>query len=80
MGLALFNGSETTNGREVMDKQLRKLMRKELPNGRVIVDERCTCGLLRSEHGGLMGHGGAPDCLQFTWIGWVFEDEMEGEI
>lgn len=28
-----------------------------LADGRIVVNERCTCGHLRTEHGGLIHHG-----------------------
>ena len=57
-----------------------------LPSGKVIVDERCECGLRRSKHGGLMGRGVAVGCIgvrnrvkcpQFTWVGFVYADGTE---
>jgi hypothetical protein len=44
-----------------------------LPNGKVVKDERCQCGMLRSQHGpgrfGAFGHGECTQtgCVQFTW-------------
>lgn len=47
-------------------------------NGQVIVDERCNCKHVRTEHSPRfsLGHGPcthfACPCNQFTWVGWVF--------
>lgn len=42
-----------------------------------VKDEVCTCGHLKSEHGGLNGHGACPvlecSCNQFTWAAWVLK-------
>lgn len=40
-----------------------------------IADERCTCGHLKSLHGGLTGHGACKECScdQFTWAEWVLK-------
>ena len=51
--------------------------RRELPDGRVVVDERCQCGALRSEHTGFDKHGPGPNCDRFTWVGFVYEDGTE---
>lgn len=41
----------------------------------MILDERCSCGGLRSQHEdtAAIGHGAMPDlgCVKFTWNGWV---------
>lgn len=43
--------------------------------GVVIVDERCKCDALRSEHGNTLawGHGACPatGCARFTWVAFV---------
>jgi hypothetical protein len=45
----------------------------------VVVDERCKCGLLRSEHMDTTqyGHGMSFDgtCQKFTWASFVKRDE-----
>jgi hypothetical protein len=53
------------------------------PKGRTILDERCRCGHLRSEHGPRFAYGYgacearassnhlACDCHQFTWASFV---------
>lgn len=47
--------------------------------GKQVVDEKCSCKHLKSEHGArfAIGHGACshPDCKckQFTWVGWVTE-------
>ena len=46
--------------------------------GQVIVDERCSCGHVRTEHASRFDVGNGPcthldcGCNQFTWSGWVF--------
>lgn len=43
----------------------------------VVVDERCMCGGLRSEHKDTIayGHGPSPQhgCLRFSWVGFVIQ-------
>ncbi len=50
--------------------------------GKQVIDEKCSCKHLKSEHedtvGGLaIGHGkcthSACKCQKFTWVGWVTE-------
>lgn len=54
---------------------LVKSLHRELPNGKVVIDEMCACGRLRSNHGGFMGHGGIVEiCKQFTWTDFIFEE------
>ncbi len=48
-----------------------------LHNGKVVLDEKCECGLRRTTHGGLDGHGSAPGCPQFTWMGFIYTDGTE---
>lgn len=49
-----------------------------------VVDERCYCGHLRTEHSTLLapGHGPCPikkcDCAKFTWKSYVLSDGSEG--
>lgn len=42
------------------------------------VDELCTCGHLKSQHGGLIGHGACTicQCGRFTWNGWVYKETI----
>jgi len=67
-----------------MDAEHIQDMQRRLPGGQMIVDERCTCGRKRSEHGGATGHGGIEIegggtlCPQFTWKGWIFKGGSEG--
>lgn len=46
--------------------------------GRTVVDERCWCGELRSNHLDTLGwgHGSTPDgrCKKYTWRRPVFAD------
>jgi len=55
---------------------------RRLPDGRVIVDEKCRCGHLRSEHNDTLlnyGHGSLPGvCDQFSWINFVMEQSKKG--
>jgi hypothetical protein len=53
-------------------------------NGGRIVDERCRCGRLRSEHEDTFsyGHGAGvrgalPACAKFTWKAMVYSDGSE---
>lgn len=55
-----------------------KIFPRTVGKGRVIVDEKCECGHLRSSHYGIgpvAGHGGCGqpscDCQKFTWTGSV---------
>lgn len=47
---------------------------KALSDGSTIIDERCSCGKLCSEHADTFqfGHGAAPGCERFSWVGYVF--------
>jgi len=47
---------------------------KTLPDGRVIVDERCSCGSPRSEHVGRYGPNAATGCERFMWASLIFAD------
>lgn len=53
------------------------------PKGRVVLDEMCSCGAKRTEHGpgpmGGFGHGpcGRTGCRQFTWVAMVYADATE---
>lgn len=40
-----------------------------LRDGTRVVNERCYCGAMRTEHAGIIGHGpcDANDCEKFTW-------------
>lgn len=54
-----------------------KLLRK-LRDGRVVVDEWCSCDHLRSQHGDShpLAHGhGACSCPKFTWMAFVFQGD-----
>ena len=51
-------------------------------DGRLIVDERCACGHLKSRHGdrliGVPQHGGCLeecDCQRFTFRGYLYEGD-----
>ena len=57
---------------------------RRMPDGRLILDERCTCGHLRSEHESpacgvraSSNHLPCP-CRRFTWKAFVFSDLQEG--
>jgi len=43
----------------------------------VVINERCRCGALKTQHDQrlAMGHGPCPEtqCRQFTWDSWVME-------
>ena len=55
-----------------------------LPNGKVVVDEVCRCGHLKSEHTDTFqaGHGRGMhmaridgcDCIKFTWKDFIYSD------
>jgi hypothetical protein len=55
-------------------------------NGKVIVDEKCGCGHMRSKHYDrfMPGHGHCSDtdcdCPQFTWVKTVFESKRKRSI
>ncbi len=48
---------------------------RKLPSGKVQIDERCTCGCLRSQHYDSLafGHGSCRECIcpKFTWSAHV---------
>ncbi len=59
---------------------------RTVPNGRVITDEKCVCGGLRSEHETLITWGHGPgkanadkpltrDCPRFRWASFVFKND-----
>lgn len=60
---------------------------RQNPEEKVVTDERCYCGHLKSEHLGSMeaglGHVGqylscsVCSCDRFTWYGWIFSDRSE---
>lgn len=56
---------------------------KNNPEEKEVVDERCYCGHLKSEHRATVfdveGHGSCKECScdRFTWFGWVFADGSE---
>jgi hypothetical protein len=47
----------------------------KLPNGSIVVNERCVCGKLRTDHGSTItpGHGPCVEsgCAAFTWKEFV---------
>ena len=51
------------------------------PEEKTVVDERCYCGHLKSEHGpyDAVGYRACLQCgcRRFVWYGWVFEDGSE---
>lgn len=50
---------------------------KLCPSGKIIVDEVCTCGHLRSEHSDTIafGHGNCGHCFcqKYTWKALLFQ-------
>jgi len=54
----------------------------KLPDGRIIVDEKCSCGCRRSEHEDSTyeyGHGKGPaGCEQFVWVSWIMLEVANG--
>lgn len=65
--------------------QLKSLPAKDWSN---IVDERCECGHLRSQHGNTVakGHGACTcasgvmehcPCSKFTWVGFVYGEKRK---
>lgn len=60
---------------------------RRMPDGRLILDERCTCGHLRSEHA-LPGCGVRATtsnhlecpCLRYTWKTFVFASDAARRI
>lgn len=54
-----------------------------VPKIGVVIDERCICGQLRSEHQDTSysyGHGAAPGCVQFTWIEFILSGGRQYDI
>lgn len=45
-------------------------------NGRFVINERCSCGALKTEHNARFspGHGDCErtKCRQFRWASWVY--------
>ena len=76
---ALFEtlGSGHEHRRDTMIETIQII----LPNGKTIIDERCTCGALKSQHAGSLvpGHGPMPDgsCNKFTWMEFIFASDTE---
>lgn len=54
-------------------------MKAKKMNMEDILDELCYCGALKSEHGGLNGHGscGRTDCKQYTWKQFIFKTKED---
>jgi hypothetical protein len=50
-----------------------------LPNGKKVIDEKCSCGHKASEHNSFLtfGQGSCKKCgcRQFTWNGWIYESD-----
>ncbi len=50
-------------------------------NGRHIVNEKCQCGAMRSDHNDTVayGHGSCPafSCEKFTWADFVFASKYQ---
>ena len=51
-------------------------------NGKQVIDEKCECGHLKTQHktgNFAVGHGACKECLckQFTWSGWVTEADRK---
>lgn len=44
---------------------------------KTVVDERCYCGHLKSEHNEGTKACQGCNCWWFTWFGWVFSDGSE---
>lgn len=61
-------------GRLATDEEIKQANERFMEK---VVDERCTCGHLKSHHAGLNGHGACKEvkclCNQFTWSGWVMK-------
>ncbi len=61
-------------------KERSKMPRVPQKEG-VIIDERCSCGALASNHFPRFqpGQGACPEtnCPQFKWVGWVYEKEVQ---
>lgn len=53
-----------------------RVLPKQLPDGRIVVDELCTCTHRRTRHAGLTYHGlclvRGCRCGKFTWAAWLF--------
>lgn len=64
--------------REMVARRIRMGYPRRDENGDIIIDEKCKCGGMRSEHEDTisLGHGPMPSrgCGKFTWIGWVHAD------
>lgn len=50
---------------------------RQNPEEKEVVDERCYCGHLKSEHRSPVASCKKCDCNRFTWFGWVFADGSE---
>jgi len=46
---------------------------------KLIIDELCHCGALKSEHDGVINHGGCEetDCFKFTWKSRLDEAQVQ---
>jgi hypothetical protein len=53
----------------------------KMPDGRILIDEKCACGCRRSEHEDTpleYGHGKGPaGCERFTWVDRIYMGRKE---
>jgi hypothetical protein len=68
-------GGDKVDAIKTMAEMKNPLFGRETPEG-TIVNERCRCGGLRTEHDGLIGHGPctAKRCRKFTWASFVIAE------
>ncbi len=50
---------------------------KQNAEEKTVVDERCYCGHLKSEHNETKWECWECPCKRFAWYGWVFSDGSE---
>lgn len=57
---------------------------RTLPDGRICIDEKCTCGRFRSSHEDTVAYGHGPYflgdkqvCLKFSFATYVFEFDRQ---
>ena len=67
---------------------MKKMNQTKKTNDRIIIDEVCTCGALKSKHEDdkqLIAHGvtglhtgecRATNCIRFTWDYYIYEDDL----
>jgi hypothetical protein len=59
-----------------------KIFPMKMPDGRVVINERCQCGHLRTQHRGIVAHGTCEEvracgCEKYSFAEWILLDVTE---